>query len=99
MLSSCGSDGSHNPRLHIVGFVSSDLLVDFGAMSAGVCPCVDEIFGAQGRVRAQDLRVTQAGTACLVEEPHGYARSHDDRIAPTNTRNAFDAREGVAEVA
>src|SRR5207249_4359181 len=84
--------------LRILGLVRLDLPVDLGAMRAGVGPSVDQILGAQGWVRVQDLSVAETGTARLLKEPHGDARPHDDHIAAAHTGDTLDAREGIAQV-
>lgn len=54
---------------HAMPLLLSDLCFDFVAVLAVVGPSVDDIFGEEAGIRAQDVGIAGRQVSCLDEEP------------------------------
>lgn len=71
-----------------------DLPVDFGEMRLYICPSVREIFRTQGGVGVQQLFLSGAQTASLLEHPHKDAGANNARLTSADSGIRLDTKGG-----
>src|ERR1035441_2651213 len=67
-------------------------------MRPRISPGVDEVFGAQCRIRSQELILAHAQTARLFQHPDWNAGANNAGFAAADPRGRIDSRERIIQV-
>src|SRR5450759_4430181 len=67
-------------------------------MPSRICPGVDEVCGAQRRIRSQEFILAHAQSARLFQHPDWNAGAHNARFTAANSRSRIDSGKRVIQI-